>query len=163
MTDTVYTHLDTPIGALLLAGDGERLSLVGFPDGPRAEVPKIGWRQHDPSFVEAKRQLTAYFAGALTRFDLPLALNGTPFQVRVWQALTTLPYGETSTYGEMAARLGTPKASRAVGAANGANPLPIIVPCHRLIGANGSLVKFGGGLDRKRFLLAHEERVLTTA
>ncbi len=156
MTGTVYTHVQSPIGDLLLAGDGKRLSLVGFPDGPRAASPEPGWRRDDTSFADAARQLTEYFARTRTTFDLPLALTGTAFQNQVWQALRTLPFGTTMTYGAMAARIGKPKASRAVGAANGANPLSIIVPCHRLVGADGSLVKFGGGLKRKRFLLDHE-------
>ena len=151
-----YGYLETPVGRLLLAGDGEALHWVGFPSGCRAFGPRPEWRRDEEAVGEAKAQLAAYFAGERRRFDLPLALGGTPFQRSVWQALATLPYGETRTYGWLAARLGKPAASRAVGAANGANPLPIVLPCHRLVGSTGALHGFGGGLERKRFLLALE-------
>ncbi len=156
MTDVFYTYLDSPIGPLLLAGDGVALSRVGFPSGKGRVAPRDGWRRADDAFVEARRQLNAYFAGELRDFDLTLMPEGTPFQLSVWQALTSIPYGETISYGELALRLGRPGASRAVGAANGANPIPIIVPCHRVIGANGSLTGFGGGIETKRHLLALE-------
>jgi methylated-DNA-[protein]-cysteine S-methyltransferase len=107
----------------------------------------------------ARAQLDAYFAGEITSFDLPLSPRGTPFQQRVWAALRDIPFGETTSYGELARRIGDPKAVRAVGAANGRNPLPLVVPCHRVIGADGSLVGFGGGMDRKRWLLQHEGAV----
>ena len=108
---------------------------------------------------EAARQLRAYFSGRLREFDLPLDLRGTAFQLAAWRALATLAYGTTSTYGEQALRLDRPRAARAVGAANGSNPTPIVLPCHRLVGADGSLVGFGGGLERKAWLLAHERAV----
>lgn len=156
MSDVLYTYLDSPIGPLLLAGDGVALSRVGFPSGKGRVAPRDGWRRADEAFVTARTQLTAYFAGELRAFDLTLMPEGTPFQLSVWQALTSIPYGETISYGELALRLGRPSASRAVGAANGANPIPIIVPCHRVIGANGSLTGFGGGIETKRHLLALE-------
>lgn len=157
MTATRYRFVDTPIGNLLLAGIDGRLALIGFPDGPRAETPRADWRRDDIAFTDVAQQLNDYFDGRRTTFDLQLAFNGTAFQNTVWRTLMTVPFGTTTTYGAMAAHIGKPKASRAVGAANGANPLPIIVPCHRLVGSNGSLIKFGGGLARKQFLLDHEQ------
>lgn len=156
MFDVVYTYLESPIGPLLLAGDGIRLSKVGFPNGKGRVAPHDHWRRDDDQFVEARAQLTAYFAGELRTFKLDLTPAGTPFQLAVWQALTAIPYGATLSYGELARRIDRPSASRAVGAANGANPIPIIVPCHRVIGASGALTGFGGGIDTKRWLLAHE-------
>lgn len=120
--------------------------------------PRPDWRRDDRAFAAAREQLRAYLDGCLTTFDLPLAPRGTPFQLEVWRALTEIPAGETISYGELARRIGRPSASRAVGAANGANPLPVVVPCHRVIGANGTLTGFGGGLDTKRWLLALERR-----
>lgn len=154
-----YTHAASPIGPLLLAGDGAALHVLGFPQGSRALAPAPGWTADDGPFAEVRRQLAAYFAGELRVFDLPLHLGGTVFQNGVWRHLATIPFGATSSYGRIAAELGRPGASRAVGAANGANPLPIILPCHRVVGADGSLTGFGGGLPAKRFLLAHEARV----
>lgn len=122
-------------------------------------APRQEWRRDDGLFEEAFAQLTAYFTGELTRFDLPLTFTGTVFQKAVWEALIDIPYGETVSYGALAATIGQPSASRAVGAANGANPLPIIAPCHRVIGADRSLTGFGGGLATKSFLLDHERRV----
>ncbi|MEH3145953.1 MAG: methylated-DNA--[protein]-cysteine S-methyltransferase [Methylobacterium frigidaeris] len=156
MPDTVYTTLDSPIGPLLLAGDGVRLSRLGFPSGKGAVPPRPDWRRDDAAFPEVRAQLGAYFDGRSTRFDIPLDPRGTPFQLRVWEALTAIPPGETISYGELARRIGQPTASRAVGAANGANPLPVIVPCHRVIGAGGGLTGFGGGIETKRWLLALE-------
>jgi methylated-DNA-[protein]-cysteine S-methyltransferase len=155
-TQLRYTWLESPVGALLLAGTGETVHLISFPGGRKAVTPKAGWQRDDTCLAETRRQLTAYFSGKLRQFDLPLALNGTPFQERVWRALAEIPYGETRSYGWLAGHLGAPDASRAVGAANGANPLPIVLPCHRVIGADGSLTGFGGGIETKRFLLAHE-------
>ncbi len=152
----LYTHLASPIGRLLLAGDGQALAALGFPSGKGAVTPRTDWRREDGAFAEARRQLGEYFAGGRRVFDLALDLRGTEFQLRVWRELLTLPFGATTTYGAIAARIGRPTAFRAVGAANGANPIPIVVPCHRLVGADGSLIKFGGGLDAKRWLLAHE-------
>lgn len=157
MFDVVYTYLESPIGPLLLAGDGVRLSKVGFPNGKGRVAPHDDWRRDDDQFIEARAQLSAYFAGELRHFDLELMPVGSPFQLAVWRALSTIPYGETTSYGELANRIGRPSASRAVGAANGANPIPIIVPCHRVIGASGALTGFGGGIETKRWLLAHEK------
>lgn len=157
MFDVVYTYLESPIGPLLLAGDGARLSKVGFPNGKGRVAPRDDWRRDDDQFVEARAQLTAYFAGELRAFDLELMPVGSPFQLAVWQALKAIPYGATMSYGELATQIGRPSASRAVGAANGANPIPIIVPCHRVIGASGALTGFGGGIETKRWLLAHEK------
>lgn len=155
---TRYTYVDSPIGALLVAGDATALRLISFPSGDRTQEPQPDW-QHDPeAFREVARQLDDYFAGTRTTFELPLAPQGTAFQKAVWRALLDIPYGETTSYGALAARIGRPQASRAVGAANGANPLPVVVPCHRVIGADRSLTGFGGGLDIKRYLLAHEQR-----
>jgi len=155
-TGLLYTYLDTQIGPLLLAGDGVGLSKVGFPAGKGRVAPRDDWLRDDRQFVEARSQLAAYFARELATFDLELAPEGTPFQLSVWKALSGIPYGTTISYGELATRLNRPGASRAVGAANGANPIPIIVPCHRVIGANGTLTGFGGGIETKRHLLALE-------
>ncbi|MCC0805165.1 methylated-DNA--[protein]-cysteine S-methyltransferase [Methylobacterium sp. W2] len=162
MPDTRYTVLDTPIGALLLAGADERLRCIGFPAGKGAVTPRADWHRDDAAFAEARRQLSAYFEGRLTRFDLARDPRGTPFQLAVWEELARIPPGETISYGELARRIGRPSASRAVGAANGANPLPIVVPCHRVIGAAGSLTGFAGGLDTKRWLLALERGTAPT-
>ncbi|HWF99888.1 MAG TPA: methylated-DNA--[protein]-cysteine S-methyltransferase [Steroidobacteraceae bacterium] len=152
-----YWHeIDSPIGRLLLAGDGESLVQVCFQSGPRPLRPQGGWIDDAAPFRAAIAQLGEYFAGRRHTFDLPLAPRGTQFQRRVWRALTGIAYGKTISYGELARRIGQPSASRAVGLANGANPLPIIVPCHRVIGADGSLTGFGGGLPIKRKLLALE-------
>ena len=156
MPDTLYTCLASPIGPLLIAGGGAALSAIGFPSGKGHIGPRDGWRRDDGLFVEARAQLSAYFAGELRDFDLVLNPTGTPFQLAVWQALRAIPYGATLSYGAIAARVGRPSASRAVGAANGANPIPIVVPCHRVIGSSGALTGFGGGIDTKRWLLAHE-------
>ena len=150
-----YTTMDTPIGELTLIGDED--ALTGVFMGPTPVDPE--WT-HDPSaLAEAVAQFEQYFAGERTEFDVALAPRGTEFQHRVWGMLREIPYGETTTYGALAVRLGNPRTVRAVGLANGRNPLPIIVPCHRVIGADGSLVGFGGGLERKRALLAHEAEV----
>lgn len=153
-----HTVLDSPIGPLTLVGQGG--AIVGlFMDGGR-HLPEPGWYgSRDPAgFDVAARQLDEYFAGRRTDFDLPLRPGGTDFQRQVWTALLTVPYAETLSYGDIARRIGQPRASRAVGLANGRNPISIIVPCHRVIGANGSLTGYGGGLDRKRHLLALEQR-----
>lgn len=151
-----YCEMSTPIGRLLLAGDGGRLRRVSFENGLHPAEVGERWQRTEEPFREAIAQLDAYFEGRLRRFDLALAPEGTPFQREVWSALTDIPYGETVSYSELARRLGRPAASRAVGAANGRNPIPIIVPCHRVIGANGSLTGFGGGLGIKRRLLELE-------
>ena len=147
----LYDTVDSPIGPLLLSGDGHALS--GLLMDAR---PAPGWRREPTAFAEARDQLEAYFAAELREFDLPLAPHGTPFQLEVWHALTEIPYGQTASYAELAARVGRPGAFRAVGAANGRNPIAVIVPCHRVIGADGTLTGYGGGLERKRTLLELE-------
>jgi methylated-DNA-[protein]-cysteine S-methyltransferase len=152
-----YRVIDSPIGQLLLAGDGHALRRLAFVrnDEPR---PDTGWRSDDRDALSGVcRELDAYFAGRLNRFRTPVAPEGTDFQRRVWAALCDIPYGRTVSYGELARQIGAEKAVRAVGAANGANPIAIIVPCHRVIGANGSLTGFGGGLPVKRALLDLEQ------
>ncbi len=151
-----WHEMESPVGPLLLAGDGKSLTLLYFQAGPHARRPQTGWVGDAKPFRAVMAQLGEYFAGRRREFDLALAPQGTAFQRTVWQALTGIPYGETVSYGELARRIGSPQASRAVGLANGANPLPIVVPCHRVIGADGSLTGFGGGLEIKRKLLALE-------
>ena len=153
-----WCRLATPLGPLTLAGDDGGLREIHF--SGRGEGSRSGpsSREDRESFREAIAQLTAYFAGELERFELALAPVGTPFQLAVWSKLLEIPYGETTTYGELARRIGAPAASRAVGAANGRNPIPIVIPCHRVIGSDGSLTGYGGGLDIKRRLLALESR-----
>jgi len=152
-----YAYMKSPVGDLLLAGDDADLHVISFTSGHKARQPEADWREADiAEFADTTQQLTAYFEGETTEFDLPLKPEGTPFQMAVWQALLAIPYGETISYGELAKRVGNPNASRAVGAANGANPLPIIIPCHRVIGADNSLTGFGGGVEIKEFLLEHE-------
>jgi methylated-DNA-[protein]-cysteine S-methyltransferase len=151
---TTFTSIESPVGELLLAADAEgRLTRLHFPEDPRAQTTSEGWVRDDDALAEPCRQLTAYFAGELHDFDLELAPNGTPFQLAVWRALREIPYGATASYGEIARAVGAPGAARAVGGANNRNPIAIIVPCHRVIGAGGSLTGYGGGLDRKRRLL----------
>lgn len=152
-----YDYCDSPIGPLLLAGDEGGLELIGFPEGKGRIEPKPDWRRDGAPFLQAREQLAEYFAGRRTDFDLPLHPHGTAFQLAVLGALRTIPYGETRSYADIARQLGQPKAVRAVGAANGRNPLPIVIPCHRVIGADGSLTGFGGGVEVKRFLLDLEQ------
>ncbi len=154
-----YGYFDSPVGPLLVAGGADQLHLISFPTESRTKQPQADWCRDESLFVEAFRQLNAYFAGELTRFDLPLRLAGTAFQNKVWTALREIPFGATMSYGALASRIGKPGASRAVGGANGANPLPIVVPCHRVIGSDKSLTGFGGGVEIKRFLLDHEQKV----
>ena len=151
-----YCYLNTPIGDLLLAGDDEGLSLIGFPRGKMRHDPEPDWIFNEKPFAAARQQLQEYFAGQRKDFDLPLKLSGTEFQVRVLEELRRIPYGETASYGDVAKRIGRPKAVRAVGAANGRNPIPIVIPCHRVIGSSGDLTGFGGGLDTKAALLRLE-------
>jgi methylated-DNA-[protein]-cysteine S-methyltransferase len=154
---TVYwCETDSPVGRLLLAGSAGALQRVHFQAGPRPLRAPPGWRHQPAALATALVQLREYFAGERRTFQLPLAPAGTPFQQAVWSALRAIPYGETLSYGELARRLGRPGSARAVGLANGSNPLPIIVPCHRVIGADGSLTGFGGGLGVKRALLSLE-------
>lgn len=150
---------DTAIGRILLAADHEGLRFLVFDhesSRDRHQVPKPEWERNDAHFRDTIRQLKAYFAGDLQQFDVPLAGQGTEFQKRVWDALRKVPYGETATYGDIAKAIGSPTASRAVGMANGRNPISIIVPCHRIIGTSGKLVGYGGGLHRKTALLKLE-------
>lgn len=148
-----YDTIDTQIGPILLAGDGRALKHVGLPEARRPLSVPADWIHEPAHLAETKRQFAAYFRGELIHFDLPLDAAGTTFQKQVWNALTGIPYATTISYAELARRIGNPKASRAVGLANGANPLAIVVPCHRVIGANGSMTGYGGGLSAKRFLL----------
>jgi methylated-DNA-[protein]-cysteine S-methyltransferase len=156
-----YGYYGSPFGRLLLAGDAQALQLISFPAGSRARGPDPEWIRDDNVFAAAIRELTEYFAGERTEFTMPLRLSGTEFQNDYWTLLQSVRFGETTTYGALAKRIGRPKASRAIGAANGANPIPIIIPCHRVIGANKSLTGFGGGIETKRYLLSHETRIAT--
>ena len=151
-----FRTIDSPVGPLTLAGRGGHLMHLRMVD-QTYEPSHDGWERDDAAFPDAIEQLESYFAGERTEFDLELELVGTPFQRSVWAALLTIPYGETRSYGEIATQIGSPGAFRAVGLANGHNPIGIIVPCHRVIGSNGSLTGYGGGLDRKRALLALEK------
>lgn len=153
-----YTYFDSPVGRLLLAADERGLRHIGFPDERGARDPAADWREDPAALDEVRRQLDDYFQGRRQRFDLAVAPATTPFQGRVLALLREIPYGTTVSYGEVARRLGNPKASRAVGMANGRNPVPIVIPCHRVVGADGSLTGFGGGLEVKRRLLALERR-----
>jgi len=150
-----YRTIDSPIGPLTLAGRGSVLTNLRMVD-QTYEPSRADWSLEPGAFAEAVDQLGAYFAGELTDFDLELDLRGTEFQQRVWKALLTIPYGETRSYGEIAQQIGAAGSARAVGLANGHNPIAIVVPCHRVIGAGGSLTGYGGGLDRKRTLLELE-------
>jgi methylated-DNA-[protein]-cysteine S-methyltransferase len=151
----IFTFIASPIGPLLVAREGEPVIEIRFPP---AEPPE-DWTRDDRAFSDVRGALDHYFCGRSKAFDLPLEPRGTEFQKSVWRALLDVPFGETTTYGDLARRLGKPAAVRAVGAANGANPIPIVIPCHRVIGSNGSLVGFGGGLPVKRWLLDHEAAV----
>lgn len=162
MTTLRYRTMDSPVGLLTLAGRDGKLMHLRMVD-QTYEPSRQGWEPDDTAFSDAVDQLSAYFAGERTEFELKLEMVGTQFQRRVWEALLTIPYGETCSYGEIARQIGSPTASRAVGLANGHNPIGIIVPCHRVIGANGSLTGYGGGLDRKRALLALEKSRTTPA
>jgi methylated-DNA-[protein]-cysteine S-methyltransferase len=159
----LYTTFDSPIGELLALGDGRRLNGLYMQQGKTAIAVRPEWQEADEPFAEVRAQLGEYFAGARTTFDLPVELRGSPFQRQVWRALQQIPYAETISYGELARRIGIPSASRAVGVANGHNPVAVVVPCHRVIGADGSLTGYGGGLDRKRVLLELEAGVLALA
>ncbi|MCP5109207.1 MAG: methylated-DNA--[protein]-cysteine S-methyltransferase, partial [bacterium] len=153
-----FRKYESPLGVLVLAGDEGGLRRILFPSEEKPAGPAVDWRDGGPASIsETAEQLDAYFAGELREFDLRLAPEGTPFQLEVWRELERIPYGETISYGELAARLDKPKASRAVGAANGRNPLPIVIPCHRVIGGDGKLTGYGGGVDIKRKLLDLEQ------
>jgi methylated-DNA-[protein]-cysteine S-methyltransferase len=156
-----YTHIESPVGLLLLAADEAGLREITFARNGQPAPPRPEWQENAAPLRETIRQLRAYFMGRLEQFDLPLAPQGTDFQLSVWNQLCRIPYGETISYGELARRIGNPKASRAVGLANGSNPIPIIIPCHRVIGSNGKLTGYGGGLLIKEKLLALEKRQLS--
>jgi methylated-DNA-[protein]-cysteine S-methyltransferase len=153
-----YSELDSPVGTLLLVGDDS--SLQGLYMDPQKYRPALaaGCERHEKAFRSVREQLQAYFAGRLRRFEVTLAGEGSAFQKEVWRALLEIPFGQTESYGQLARRIGRDKASRAVGLANGRNPIGIIVPCHRVVGANGSLTGYGGGIERKKWLLEHERR-----
>lgn len=159
---TVFSRLPSPVGELILTASDSGLTGIYFPNRDRPAKSRADWiEENGPGsesaiLAQVRRQLAEYFAGTRTTFDLPLEPRGTEFQRRVWDALRAIPYGTTTSYGAIARRLGDPRATRAVGAANGQNPIPIIVPCHRVVGAKGELTGFGGGIDRKRWLLEHE-------
>jgi methylated-DNA-[protein]-cysteine S-methyltransferase len=154
--ETYCTEMYSPVGPLVLVGNGAAVTEIRFRLAPGAAGPEAGWKQAREPFREAVRQLEAYFAGELRQFELPLAPSGTPFQQRVWRELRRIPWGTTVSYREIANRIGQPGAARAVGAANGQNRIPIIIPCHRVIGADGRLTGFAGGLDVKKRLLTLE-------
>jgi methylated-DNA-[protein]-cysteine S-methyltransferase len=161
MSVVYYTRFESPVGSLLLAGDAKALRQVSFESSKRPGPSQADWKQNRAAFAEVIRQLQAYFRGELKEFDLPLAMEGTEFQLCVWNELRAIPYGETISYAQLAERIGNPKAVRAVGLANGSNPIPIIVPCHRVIGSDGSLTGFGGGLPTKKMLLELESKQLS--
>ena len=152
-----YRVIDSPVGPLTLAGEGSTLIHLRMADHAH-EPDRSGWEPAGPeAFADVAEQLDAYFAGSLTEFDVDMQLTGTEFQRRVWAALQTIPYGETRSYGEIAEQIGSPAASRAVGLANGRNPISIIIPCHRVIGAAGALTGYAGGIERKKMLIALEK------
>jgi methylated-DNA-[protein]-cysteine S-methyltransferase len=161
---TTFARIDSPVGELVLTASDTGLTGIYFPTSRHGPPPleSADWVEDDSRrpasaiVARARRQLGEYFAGTRTTFDVPLTPTGTPFEQRVWEALRAIPFGTTTTYGVLARKLGDPRATRAVGAANGRNPIPIIVPCHRVVGARGELTGFGGGIDRKRWLLEHE-------
>jgi methylated-DNA-[protein]-cysteine S-methyltransferase len=152
-----YATMDSPVGPLMIAGDEEGLGYISFSTGKGAISPGPDWQEGNCRIVqETMRQLQAYFARKLTEFDLPLKPKGTPFQLEVWRELQNIPFGTVISYGELASRIGRPKASRAVGSANGSNPIPIVIPCHRVIGCNGDMTGYGGGVQIKESLLQLE-------
>jgi methylated-DNA-[protein]-cysteine S-methyltransferase len=159
-----YCYADSPIGPLLIAGDERAVHLIAFPRNGKPRRPEAGWTESmSGPLAETVKQLREYFAGRRHEFDLPLAPEGTDFQRTVWRKLQEIPYGETISYGELAKRVGNPKASRAVGSANGKNRIPIVIPCHRVIAGDGGLGGFGGGLTTKEKLLAIEGKKLALA
>ncbi len=153
MATTYYSLMPSPVGPLTLVADDEALIGVHFDSEPSGVEPRAAWTRDDRRFRDARGQLDEYFAGRRRSFDLPLAPRGTAFRQLVWKALQAIPYGKTATYGEIARAIGQPQASRAIGGANHHNPLAIVIPCHRVVGADGSLTGYGGGLARKRLLL----------
>jgi methylated-DNA-[protein]-cysteine S-methyltransferase len=163
MDDTIYTTFDSPLGSLLAVSDGRALTRLDMQGGRRPHAIGANWRRDEAAFAPLRAQLQEYFDGARRTFGLELAPAGSPFELRVWSALQDIRYGETASYGELAQRIGAPGAARAVGLANGRNPIAVIIPCHRVIGADGSLTGYGGGLERKRLLLDLEAGVLPLA
>jgi methylated-DNA-[protein]-cysteine S-methyltransferase len=159
----LHTTVDSPIGPLLLLGDGDALRGLYMQAGRKPVRVSDAWQSAEEPFAEVRTQLEEYFAGERTAFDLELAGEGSEFERRVWNALEEIPYGETQSYGEVAERVGAPGAARAVGIANGRNPISIVVPCHRVIGADGTLTGYGGGIERKKFLLELEQGTLRLA
>jgi methylated-DNA-[protein]-cysteine S-methyltransferase len=153
----LYTTVESPIGELLLVGDGHALCGLYMQDGRKPARISEAWKESSAPFAGVRGQLEEYFAGERRTFDIPLVIEGAEFERRVWRALREIPYGETVSYGEIARRVGQPTAARAVGLANGRNPIAVIVPCHRVIGADGTLTGYGGGLERKRLLLELEQ------
>lgn len=160
MTQVYYEQMPSPIGPLFLVADDEGLREVRFELDRRPHTALAGWLHSPHKLAQVRQQLEAYFAGELQTFDLLLRPQGTDFQRDVWQALSTIPYAVTTSYGQISLQINRPKACRAVGAANGRNPIPIIIPCHRVIGSNGTLTGFGGGLAAKQWLLEHEQKQL---
>ncbi len=158
MNSIYYSTIDSPVGPLLLIGNGDALTHLHMSQQRHASELSPTAIRDDAMLQKAREQLTAYFAGELQRFELSLAPEGTEFQQKVWNALLDIPFGTTESYGELAKRIGNANASRAVGLANGHNPIGIVIPCHRVIGANGSLTGYGGGIERKQWLLEHEQR-----
>jgi len=153
-----YRYMDSPVGRLLVAGDDGGLRLIRFPKKNRPDLPESHWVKARKPLEEAVHQLEAYFAGKLEKFSLNMCLDVTPFQKKVLTELQQIPYGETASYGEVAEKIGNPSASRAVGQANARNPIPIVIPCHRVVGSNGTLTGFGGGIEVKQTLLDLEQR-----
>jgi methylated-DNA-[protein]-cysteine S-methyltransferase len=160
MITPFYTRIESPVGSLLLVADDAGLRQILFINGRHPAHPELSWKQDRAPHTDTIRQLQAYFAGELENFDLQLAPEGTPFQLEVWRRLCDIPYGKTISYGKLAGLMGNPNACRAVGLANGSNPIPIVIPCHRVIGSNGKLTGYGGGLPIKEKLLALERRQL---
>lgn len=155
-----YTQIESPVGPLLLVADGAGVRQILFVNGRHRARPDPAWKEDAAPLAKTVSQLRSYFEGEREEFDLPLAPEGTAFQQEVWRRLCEIPYGETISYGELARRIGNPQASRAVGLANGSNPIPIVIPCHRVIGSNGKLTGYGGGLPIKEKLLALERKQL---
>ena len=157
-----YQYMKSPVGKLLVAGNNKRLHLISFPKGNKRSFPEDQWVEDHEPLQEVLRQLEAYFAGKLKTFSVNIFLNVTPFQKKVLTALRRVPYGNTISYGELAKTIGNPKASRAVGQANARNPIPIVIPCHRVIGSSGKLTGFGGGISVKQTLLDLEKQYSVT-
>ncbi|HEY2148470.1 MAG TPA: methylated-DNA--[protein]-cysteine S-methyltransferase [Pirellulales bacterium] len=156
--NTIFTYIDSPLGRIMVLGDGEFVTGLYMPDHKGRPGLDASWQLAEEPFAAIREQLAEYFAARRQEFSVPLKLAGTPFQRRVWQELLQIPFGSTISYAELARRIGQPTATRAVGNANGRNPVSILVPCHRVIGANGQLTGYGGGIDRKQWLIEWERR-----